>query len=288
MTQSASLLNRGLKNLNNSSSVSAYTFIAVPLGSRILIIKDKEIELENPLLHLNSKLNNNNAYTYQEYDAYLSTGSHIKYDAIVYSIKEDLYFTITGTHTYNENNTRHYYLKQLDPSMLLILDSIDDPRFEDISKELYDVMSLPYLLTTLNNNGIACYPKELQVLNRDLLQHKAVFIQVLDSYTTNNGFDYNSGLNRIDTIRFYYNCYSIEEIYDLFKKFSDMIKLEDINIMAGNIFDIEQITDYGLGDTVTYYSQFNINYLLEPKNKIDIKKYIQSVLVTINEIRNKG
>lgn len=285
--QAAALLNRGLQKLSNPKSVKAFSFIGIPLGSRLLIIKQDEVALKNPLLHMSSDLKDN-VYDYQGYDAMLSTGTKLLYDVLIYNPETDLYFAIIGTATYNENNTRHYKLIQLDISNILILDGLDDPRFETIQNELYDVISTPQLLTLFEKYGIEAYPKNLQVLNRELLEEKALFIQTLDSKTLNNGFSMSGGLQRVDVIRLYFNNYTLEEIYTIFNQLNTITRNGELNIMEGNIFDLDQIIEEGLVGKITYYSQFSINYKLIPKNPVDIKKYIQSVMVKINAIRQKG
>lgn len=286
-TQSAALLNRGLQQLSNPNAIQAFSFIGIPLGSRILLIKQDEIKLENPLLHIEEKLSNNE-YSYQRASSYLSTATKLTFDVLVYNPERDLYFAIDRTHTYNENNTRHYYLYQLDISNILILNGLDDPRFDTIQNELYDVISLPQLLKLFADNNIAAYPKHLQVLNRELLETKGLFIQTLDSFTLGNGFKKSIGLQRKDLIRIFYNNYTLEEIYDLFEKFQTFTTMGNLNIMDGNIFELKQIEEDGLSTKIMYYSEFNINYILEPKNPINIKKYIESVMITIKSIREKG
>lgn len=285
--QAAALLNRGLQQLSNPSSVKAYTFMGVPLGSRLLIIKQDEVQLENPLFHISDRLESD-VYDYQKTDAWISTGTKLSYDVIFYNPERNLYYAMGSSHTYNENNTYHYYLYQLDISNILVLDGVDDPRFTTIQNELYDVISMPQLLTLFEKYNIEAYPKNLQVLNRDLLEHKAIFIHNLDSYTLGNGFSMSMGIYREDTIRIYYNNYTLEEIYTLFDQLNTICRNSELNIMRGNLFDIKQVVDDGLVGRITYYSEVSINYKLEPKNPIDIKKYIQSVMVNIKAIRNKN
>lgn len=286
-TQSAALLNRGLKQLSNPEAVQAFTFIGIPLGSRLLIIKQDEVKLQNPLFHTSDKLEND-VYNYQKSDAYISTGTKLYYDVIFYNVERNLYYAIASSHTYNKNNTYHYYLTQLDISNILILNGLDDPRFDTIQNELYDVISTPELLSTFERHNIEAYPKNLQVLNRELIERKAVFIHNLDNYTLANGFSKKNGLYRKDLIRLYYNNYTLEEIYDLFETFNTMARNGELNLMDGNIFSLKQVNSDGLVGHITFYSEFNINYKLEPRNPQDLRQYIKSVMVKINDIRQKG
>lgn len=286
-TQSAALLNRGLQQLSNPEVVKAFSFMGIPLGSRLLIIKQDEVKLDNPLFHVSDKLESD-VYNYQRTDAWISTGTKLSYDVIFYNVDKDLYYAMASSHTYNKNNTYHYYLSQLDINNILILNGLDDPRFNTIQNELYDVISIPQLLSMFERYGIEAYPKNLQVLNRDLLEEKAIFIHNIDNYTLGNGFNMSMGLYRKDTIRFYYNNYTLEEIYTLFDQLNTMARNGELNLMDGNIFNLKQVVEDGLVGKITYFSEFSLNYKLEPKNTIDLKKYIKSVMVKINSIRSKG
>lgn len=287
INQAAALLNRGLEQLSNPEVVKAFSFMGIPLGSRLLIIKQDEVTLDNPLFHVADKLTSD-VYNYQRTDAWISTGTKLSYDVIFYNVELDLYYAMASSHTYNKNNTYHYYLSQLDLSNILILNGTEDPRFETIQNELFDIISTPQLLTLFEKYNIEAYPKNLQLLNRELAETKAIFIHNIDNNTLGNGFTMSMGMYRRDTIRLYYNNYSLEEIYTLFDQLNTITRNGELNIMDGNLFNLHQVVEDGLVGRITYYSEFGLNYKLTPNNPIDIKKYIESVMVKMNAIREKG
>lgn len=275
--KTTALLEKGLKTIETPEEVKCWGTISVPVGSKLFIIKTNEIKLISPVFHIDAEKTAEN-YNYRWTKALLTCNNDITYNCIVQH--KDLYYTLEKTLRYTVNGIYHYELRQCDIGNLLIFDSIDDIP-NDV---LYDYTSLPQLIDLfLNTYSINIYPKALLV-NKELLEGKCLFIQTLDSRTYSMGF--SNPLPREDSIRVYINNYSKNELIELFRTIQKMINFGQLNIIGGsNIFNIKELQEDSYIPSIVGYFDFNISYLLED-NVLDVKKYIESIILRINKERN--
>lgn len=284
MATPKSLLKNGINKINTEarSEIRAFECLTIPKGTKLFIIKENEIILESPLLHIESKLENDK-YTFQREKVILTTSTELlNYQILIQNTKTNQYYTIENSYKKNENTLYHYYCKQVDISQLLIFNSI-----EEIQDEiLYDFNSIPYLLNLFTEEQVDIYPKEL-LANEPFLKKKGVFIDLLDSVAISQGYNpQNPTSKRRDLIRFYLNNYSNEDIFALQSKIHNLIeegKLEILNKYTQN--DIKTIKETGLYTSIGSFFDLEINYQINQKAPIPLQKYIQKVAIDYKEIK---
>lgn len=285
MATPKTLLKNGINKINTEArnDIKAFECLTIPKGSKLFIIKDKEITLENPLLHIESKLENDK-YTYQREKAILTTATNIQsYQVLIQNNQSNQYYTIENSYKKNENTLYHYVCNQVDISQLLIFDSIEEIQ----DNILYDFNSIPYILNLFTEEKIDIYPKELLV-NEPFIKKKGVFIDLVESNAINQGYNpFNPTSKRRDIIRFYLNNYSNEDTFALQYKIHNMIeegKLEILNKYSQN--DIKTIKETGLYTSIGSFFDLEISYQINQEAPIPLQKYIQKVAVDYKGIKN--
>lgn len=268
------LLEKGLKFIETKDEVECYGSISIPVGSKLFILKTDKIQLISPVFHID-KEKITDKFTYTNTKALLTCNNKIEYNCLVKH--NDIYYTLERTYRYTINGVYHYELKQAPLSNILIFDS-----YKDIPEDvLYDYTSIPYIINLfLNKYSIHTYPHNLLV-NDELLKDKCIFIQLLDTYT----YSMSKDSVKEDYIRLYLNNYSRKELYELLNKIELMININELNVInKSNIFNVKQLNDNSLVSNISGYIEFNISYMIE-ENVLDIKKYIESIMITINKHR---
>lgn len=285
MANPKSLLENGINKINSEarSELKAFECLTIPKGTKLFIIKDKEITLKSPLLHIESKLENDK-YTYQRQKAILTTATDIQsYQVLIQNTTTNQYYTIDNSYKKNENTIYHYYLHQVDISQLLIFDNIED--IDD--SILYDFNSIPYLLNLFTEETIDIYPKEL-LANAPFIKKKGIFVDLLDSMGVSSAYNPQKPTSRRrDIVRFYLNNYSNEDIFALQSKINQMIeegKLQILNYYDFN--DIKTIKETGLYTSIGSFFDLEIYYTINQKAPIPLQKYIQKVAIDYKEIQN--
>lgn len=287
------ILNRALNTLTSEATkqnIIAHNIIIVPVGSKYLFVKGLEIPLVNPVIHVETSVSNNSdVYTYQRTNITLSIGNPLKFDTLIHDRNSNLYYMILSQKPYNDNNVFHYNLEQLDAGNLIILNSIDDMELEQYKDQVFDFNSLPYLLDLFSKENIDIYPKNLQLFNKELLEKKGLFIEVLDSYTPAqypNFKNLKAFVNRYDYVRIYYNNYTQKDIMHIFEVYDKLIKKNKLSITEGNIFNIIKWRDEGISAPIATYSDFGLNYNLSNSNIVDPINYIKKVYLDISKLHN--
>lgn len=282
MRNPKSLLKGGISKINAEAKqeIQAFECLTIPKGTKLIIIKDKEIFLESPLLHIESKLENDK-YTYQREKAILTTGTEIiSYQVLIYNNRTKQYYTIENSYKKNENTIFHYYCHQVDISQVLIYDDIN----QIDNNTLWDFNSIPFLLNLFTEAGIDIYPKELLV-NELFLKKKGLFIDLIDSIGINQCYNPQNPISkRRDIIRFYLNNYTNEDTFTLQNQIFKMIqegKLQILNKYSSN--DIKTIKQTGLYASIGAFFELEIFYTISQEAPIPLQKYIQKVSMDIKK-----
>lgn len=276
-TKNRTLLSAGSKKISSNNVLLAYSIIALPIGSKYNIIKDKEVVLDNPVIH-KEVVKSTDAYTYTYTKLKLTVSNELSFNTLIYEKDTDTYYTITRSLPTNEYGIFHYELKMVDLAHILIHNKVEDID----TKKIYDITSIPLLLDLFNKNNIICIPESLFITNPELVKKKVITLRVLDSKTLSQGF--SKDIPRIDRIRLFFKNYTRLEVMDTFQEFDRLINRGLLNIIGReNIYNIKEITTDSLVNSITYYVDFELNYILTDEVVINTPILIKTIKYIMND-----
>lgn len=263
------LLNKGLSKIK-TSNVKCYQCLTLPIGSKLILIKSKEIILLNPYITTETKTTTE-AFTYAKESAYISTGTELSYNYIIEY--NNLIYTLDSSYKHSENGIYHYNLQLVDYNNILIYNNVD----EIPENLLYDYSSINKLLNLFISNNIIAMPRNL-LINKESLKNKTIFIEIEESNNISALYNKeNQYIERIDTVILYYYNYNYDEMFKLIELFYDLIERNEMQIVGNNsIFDIKDTAQYGVNTNLRQYSKFQLYYTIKSREE-SIKKYIKAI-----------
>jgi len=276
--QTQALLNRGLNKIK-SNNVKCYQCITLPIGSKLILIKGKEIVLLNPYVNIETKITTD-TFTAAKETAYISTGTKLEYNYIIEY--ENNKYTLDSSFKHSENGIYHYNLQLIDYNNILIYNNVD----EIPENLLYDYSSINKLLNLFISNNIIAMPRNL-LINKESLKNKTIFIEIEDSINISPLYNKeNQYIDRIDTVILYYYNYNYDELFRLIEVLYNLIETNELQIVGNDsIFDIKDITQYGVNTDLRQYSKFQLYYRITAREE-SIKKYIKAITLYLSDTKN--